>query len=59
MGEDDWDRLRYRLNIKQSCSGLMLLVSDLGSLNKSSTRRASNSWFIKRSNALNVDYNLH
>ena len=43
MAEDDWDRLTNRLNIKQSRSGLILGVFDLGSLDIPSTRRASNS----------------
>ena len=59
MGGVDWDRLRNRLNIKQSRSGLMLLVFDLGSLDIYSTQRASNSWFTKMSNALNVNHNFH
>ena len=48
--------MREYLNIGQSRSGLMLLVFDLGSLD---TRRALNNWFIKMSNALNVNQNLH
>ena len=46
MEEDDWDKVTNRLNIKQSRSGLMLLVFDSGSLDKTSTRRALNSWSI-------------
>ena len=30
MGEDDWDKMRKHLNIKQFHSRLVLLVFDLG-----------------------------
>lgn len=46
MEEGDWDKVTNRLNIKQSRSGLMLLVFDLGNLDKTTTRRALNSWSI-------------
>ena len=42
------DKMRKRLNMKQSRSHLLLLVFDLGSLDKTSTRRASNSLVYKR-----------